>query len=341
MGIAPSKHNVLPLQAKAMMDKRIDASIKRRTILVAALGVGGGACMVSRKLSAEGIDESTAPRVEPQQVAAKEGVAQLPGARLWYWDTGGKGEAVIFLHPGTGSGLIWGYQQPVFAQAGYRVIGYSRRGYYGSDAQRGSVGDDIDDLANLTTYLGLDRFHLVGSAGGAGTVPRFALAYPKRVLSLTMACSLMGVQDAEYQAIENVLTPQGVNLPPEFRELSPSYRAMNHTGVARWLALNSMSKAQPTTSPPTSSTTRPSVNGDSARAILTWQQLGALPAPSMVLVGDADLLAPASVMRTYFSKYMPRAELHVITECGHSPYWEQPEIFNRLVLDFIRRHPRA
>ena len=28
----------------------------------------------------------------------------------------------------------------------------------------------------------------------------------------------------------------------------------------------------------------------------------------------------------------------VIPECGHSAYWEQPELFNRAVLEFISKH---
>ena len=68
----------------------------------------------------------------PAQAPAKEGVAQIPDTRLWYWDTGGTGVPIVLAHPATGSGLIWGYQQPVFAKAGYRVIGYSRRGYINS-----------------------------------------------------------------------------------------------------------------------------------------------------------------------------------------------------------------
>lgn len=317
-----------------MIGKNSKLALNRRTILKAS-ALGSLAFMSALMAPRTKASETNAPRVEPQQVPAKEGVAELPGTRLWYWDTGGNGEAIIFLHPGTGSGLIWGYQQPVFAQAGYRVIGYSRRGHYGSDPVRGSVADDIDDLANLASYLGIDRFHAVGSAAGAGTVPRFALAYPNRVLSLTMACSLMGVQDPDYQVIETSLMPEGVSLSSEFRELSASYRAMNRAGVARWNALHNMSKAQGATSLRTSS------SNNSQRAILTWQQLGRLTTPAMVLIGDADLLAPAAMMRTYFSKYMPQAEMHVIAEAGHSPYWEQPETFNRLVLDFIRRHPRA
>jgi pimeloyl-ACP methyl ester carboxylesterase len=28
----------------------------------------------------------------------------------------------------------------------------------------------------------------------------------------------------------------------------------------------------------------------------------------------------------------------VIPECGHSAFWEQPDVFNRTVLDFISKH---
>ena len=74
------------------------------------------------------------PAPLPAQVAAHEAMAELPGARLWFWDTGGTGTPVVLLHPASGSALIWGYQQPVFAKAGYRVIAYSRRGYFNSEA---------------------------------------------------------------------------------------------------------------------------------------------------------------------------------------------------------------
>ncbi|HTB41219.1 MAG TPA: alpha/beta hydrolase, partial [Reyranella sp.] len=63
----------------------------------------------------------------PAQVPMTEGIADLGNVKLWYWDTGGAGEVVVFLHPGSGSAEFFPYQQPVFAKAGYRVICYSRR----------------------------------------------------------------------------------------------------------------------------------------------------------------------------------------------------------------------
>jgi pimeloyl-ACP methyl ester carboxylesterase len=34
---------------------------------------------------------------------------------------------------------------------------------------------------------------------------------------------------------------------------------------------------------------------------------------------------------------MSQAELTILTECGHSAYWERPTEFNATLLDFIAR----
>jgi pimeloyl-ACP methyl ester carboxylesterase len=59
--------------------------------------------------------------------------------------------------------------------------------------------------------------------------------------------------------------------------------------------------------------------------------------PVLLLSGDADLYTPPSVLRL-FKQRIPHAEMAVVPETGHSAYWEQPEIFNRVTLDFLRRH---
>ncbi len=35
----------------------------------------------------------------PEQAPAGEGRLDVGGARIWYWDTGGAGEAVVLAHP--------------------------------------------------------------------------------------------------------------------------------------------------------------------------------------------------------------------------------------------------
>jgi pimeloyl-ACP methyl ester carboxylesterase len=53
------------------------------------------------------------------------------------------------------------------------------------------------------------------------------------------------------------------------------------------------------------------------------------------MTGDADLYTPPSVLKL-FTDRIRHAQSVVFPECGHSAYWEQPERFNREVLEFLR-----
>ena len=46
------------------------------------------------------------------------------------------------------------------------------------------------------------------------------------------------------------------------------------------------------------------------------------------------MFTPPSIMRM-IARHVPDNEVVIVPECGHSPYWEQPEFFNRTVLGFI------
>lgn len=262
----------------------------------------------------------------PPQVAQREGFAEIAGARLWYWDTGGDGEAIVLLHPATGSGAVWGYQQPVFAAAGYRVIGYSRRGHFKSDSgpteQPGTASGDLDALADI---IGLDRFHLLGTAAGGFAAADYAVSYPDRLLSLILASTQGGAQDPAFRdTIARVAPPEFIRMPASFRELGPSYRAADPEGVARWEALEHNSLSGPRVRQPNANQ-------------LTWERIGTIRVPTLMFTGDADLYMPPALMHDYV-RHIRDCETAVIAGAGHSAYWEQPEAFNRLVLDFIGRH---
>ena len=261
----------------------------------------------------------------PPQAPVQEGMVAVEGSRLWYWDTGGPGQPVILLHAGTQSGAGWVYQQPVLAKAGYRVIGYSRRGYYRSDA--GDVdnpGVGSDDLHRLIQHLKLGTVDLVSAAQGGFFAVDYTLAWPGNVRSLAVISSYMGIADADYAAVNTRLRPKFfATLPHDFQELSPSYRAGNPEGLAAWGDLEKQAIPGKRITP-------------KMQQPLTWARLETIKHPTLLMTGDSDLYTPPSLLRMQ-AQHMPHAEVHIVREAGHSPYWEQPAAFNQILLAFLER----
>ncbi|HWG05682.1 MAG TPA: alpha/beta hydrolase, partial [Beijerinckiaceae bacterium] len=175
------------------------------------------------------VEDPFVPIAIPPQAPAREGKAQVGKIQLWYWDTGGDGEPIVLVHPASGSGLIWGYQQPVFAKAGYRAIGYSRRGHYqSSPIDEHDPGTGAADLNALVDHLGLEKFHLLGCAAGGGVAADYAFSHQDRLLTLIVSSNSVGQRSgyiADHAA--RVRPKEWEGLPVWFRELSPGYRGAN------------------------------------------------------------------------------------------------------------------
>ncbi len=249
-------------------------------------------------------------------------IADIAVARIWYEDSGGAGPVVVLLHAGTGSSRAWRHQVPAFAGAGMRVLSYDRCGH-GRSEGTGS-GTAAQDLLALVDVLSIPRFFLVGTAAGAIVALDFVLSHPERVAKLVLANTHAGVQDEEYVALQKRLrpAPQFDALPPDVKELGPSYRAVNAEGVKQWTALEHEARHKGTVTLPKT------LNR------ITLEALGRISAPTLLLTGDADPYMPPPVLRVLASK-IPGATTAVVPECGHSAYWEQPDIFNRTVLSFL------
>jgi len=270
----------------------------------------------------------------PPAPAGREGHASVAGARLFYTDTGGAGVPVVLLHAATGNTSAWQYQTRAFTTAGYRVIAYDRRGWGRTVVDsNGPAGTGADDLRGLLDSLGVDRVHVVATAGGGFVAFDFALSFPTRLRGLVVADSIGGVQDKEILDLETrIRPPQFDALPPEVRELSPGYRAANPEGTQRWMDIEKQSRQSPS-----GASTLQLAYSTPMRNQLTLLLFEQIRTPALLLTGGADMTAPPALMKILAS-HIPNAEFLVVPNAGHSVYWEEPELFNRTVLEFIRKH---
>jgi pimeloyl-ACP methyl ester carboxylesterase len=61
--------------------------------------------------------------------------------------------------------------------------------------------------------------------------------------------------------------------------------------------------------------------------------------PTLVVAGDEDRVYPPALARQLAGR-IPGAELAMMPGVGHLPNIEQPDLFDRTVLDFIRKHDK-
>lgn len=273
-----------------------------------------------------------APFALPETAKFDDGLVQVKNGRLWYRDTGGAGETVVLLHAAAGSGLLWGYQLPALARAGYRAIAYSRRGYVGSSAlDEKDPGSAVDDLQALVDALGVGRFHLVGVAAGGWVAADYALSYAEQLLSLTVAGNPLGQTAGHIADLQRRIRPSAWDaLPAWFRELSGSYCAACPEGLQKWIELNAISLVDPEHHRDLHRTVQP------ARHRIGPDDVAGLKMPVLLMGGEADVYSPPAIIRMT-AELAPNCDCLIATGAGHSVYWERPALFNRVLIDFLAR----
>jgi pimeloyl-ACP methyl ester carboxylesterase len=271
---------------------------------------------------------SFVPRGQAAEAPAAGGYAELPGVKLWFTDTAGAGTPIVLLHANTGTSESWEAQAAAFARQGYRVIAFDRRGWGKSLAdsatgpQPGTVAGDLDALAD---HLKLDKFHLVGVAGGGFVAIDYAAWRPERLRSLVVAASTGQFAEKEMRDFTaRVEIPELRKQAAVYREVGPSYRGANPDGTRRWIEIDEHAQ-------------QPGAPSQPLRTPNTFAKLAAVTMPVLVMAADADLLAPPALMRAW-AAHLKNYESATVPDSGHAIAWEHPDVFNESVLAFVKRH---
>ena len=271
-------------------------------------------------------DDPLAPIAIPAQPAFTEDVADIGDARLWYTDTGGAGIPVVLLHPASGSALVWSYQRPALVAAGFRVIAYSRRSCFGSSPiDKGNPGIRCERPACFRRSPGAREIPHRGLRRRRQRRRRFLVYLSQRLAASWSQAIRSAFQIGGSRRISARIRPEEWGrLPRWFRELGPSYRAANDEGVKTWIDLAHRGAA------PEGARQKP------ARKV-TEDMLATMRTPTLLMTGAADTSTPPAMLRMV-ARVIPNCAIFMVAECGHSAYWERPDIFNAVVTEFLKRH---
>lgn len=269
-----------------------------------------------------------------------QGFLTVNGAQLWYEDTGGQGKVVTMVHAGVCDHRQWDDQVPALAER-YRVIRFDMRGFGQSEIPPGNASLS-DDIRGLLDALGVERTALIGcSMGGAASID-FTVTHPDRVGALvTVGAGVSGAPDHENPPEQNALFAECevAQKAGDVARLSELETHIWCQGFARSADEVKESVRQRFLEMDTNDNQR-YINGEGKDTKFlpldppAFGQLGGLKVPTLVIIGSGDE-ASTQAMADDIANGIPGARKVVMDRLGHVPNMDEPEEFNRLVLEFL------
>lgn len=243
---------------------------------------------------------------------------------------------LMLLHGLGSSSADWTFQLPEFERR-HRVILIDLPGHGRSPlpARRPGIEDMAGALEAALDALTAPRVHALGLSLGGCVALALALRAPARVHSLTLVNAFArlrpaGLRGAARMAVRLALLAAapmrvvaahvagGLFPHPEQRDLYLSAVAsLSGTSRAGYLA--------------------------GVRALARFDarhRLAAVRCPTLVVAGAADRTVPLPAQEA-LARAIPGARLAVVPGSGHATPIDQPEVFNRLALEFIASIPHA
>jgi len=248
----------------------------------------------------------------------------------------GDGPPVVLLHEGIADSRMWAPQWESFPRS-HRTVRYDMRGFGRSAIGPGSFSH-AGDLVGLLEELGLERTALVGVSLGGRVALEVAVSRPELVSALVLVGS--GLPGHEWSketqagwaeeeaaldrgdleaAVEMNLrmwidgpqrTPDQVD--PEVRR---SIGEMQRRAFELQLPVGDAAVEEP-------------LVPDLA------ERLGEIDAPTLIVVGELDRPEMHEIADRLGAS-IPQAKRATIMDAAHAPSLEQPDEFDRLVLDFL------
>ena len=257
------------------------------------------------------------------------------GTRIHYEVTGKSGATPVLMIQGLGASKnAWNLQRIAMATR-FRIISFDNRGAGRSDkpTEPFTLEQMADDALAVLDAAGIETAHVVGASMGGVISHIVAVKYPHRVRSLTLVCTACRnhpwrqellqswAKTAEEKGMIEVgkEAAQWVMSPRSFRRLVPAFTWMGPLAALR---------------PRHSFVSQIDAILNTREDLV--DQLSTITAPTMVIVGNQDILTPRGDSEE-IAERIPNAELVVISGAAHGLMMEHSSTFNKILIEFLQR----
>jgi pimeloyl-ACP methyl ester carboxylesterase len=250
----------------------------------------------------------------------------------------GEGDPLLLVM-GTGGAIpLWGELLPRLAER-YRVIAFDNRGLGGSERGEDPItaASMAEDASALLEALDVPSAHAMGWSLGSAVVQELALAHPQQVASAVLYATwgrCDGFQRAVFSALRLPYAVRDMEAALAIAGLAFSPELLDRPDLGQ--LLEPMLPAFPQTEAQMAVTVE---QWDTDLALDTLDRLSGIEAPTLVVVGEQDLLSPPRQSKAV-ADAIPKARYELVTGPGasHGLHIERPDDMVRIVTGFLDEH---
>jgi proline iminopeptidase len=271
----------------------------------------------------------------------------------------GTGDEVVFCLNG-GPGLPCDYLREAHScliDEGYRVVAFDQLGTGASDRPTDTglwtIGRYVEETETVRKALGLGKVHMLGHSWGGWLAIDYALTYPENLKTLILEDTVADMPHLvqELDRLRAALGSETVAMMQKHEALGtidhPEYLAaitiLNYRHVCRlsdWPAPVKRSLDDWNMGP------YGTMQGPNEFLYIgnlkDWNRVPDLPkitVPVLITCGEHDELTPACALRMKLG--LPDSELKVFANASHMPFYENPQAYYPVLLDFLSRRGTA
>ncbi|HEY5639619.1 MAG TPA: alpha/beta fold hydrolase [Dehalococcoidia bacterium] len=251
----------------------------------------------------------------------------------------GEGPPLLMVMGFAGQADSWG--EPIMSRLRERFtcIRFSNRGTGASDKPETplTIRQMADDAVALMDALDLKRAHIFGISMGGMISQEIVLNYPERVNGLILGCTTPGWSHGQMPSPEDTagMVPEpGLSREELVRRFWPVVCAPAFIESSADF-LEEMVQASLKQATPMDTLAR---QGVAVQAFDSFDRLGQIKAPTLVIHGDIDRLVPPA-NGDVLAAAIPGAEKLTLKGAAHMFFWEQPEKAASAVIEFLSRVP--
>jgi len=250
------------------------------------------------------------------------------------YDDQGKGPALLMIHGFPLNRQMWQPQLLPIAEAGYRVIAPDLRGFGESDAPADGYGMDVfaDDIVALLDALKIEQAVVGGMSMGGYILMNLLERYPHRVRAACFIATRSNADDEVGRERRTAMAAQAERLGANpiikiFAELLFATETMHSRPELIALVTSWMRGTSPK---------------GLAGGLLAMRDrkdytplLASFKQPSLVIAGAEDRAASPEAAKLLIEG-LAGCQSRVIEKAGHMVNMEQPEIFNKTLIGFLK-----